>query len=124
MAAIDEFLEGKYDSLFSCVKLNDACIWNDKESITYNYKDRQNRQDKKPLYLENGSLYIFSVKGIKEHENRLHGKIGRYVMESWQGFELDERDDIGICEFYMNRKILLQKEIDILNKKNMGINYA
>ena len=45
-------------------------------------------------------------------------------MESWQGFELDERDDIGICEFYMNRKILLQKEIDILNKKNMGINYA
>jgi N-acylneuraminate cytidylyltransferase len=95
------------DSLYSC-SISNHYIWDEETSITYNYKSRNNRQKDKPLYWENGSIYVLKSHVIKEYNNRLGGNIGRYVMEPWQSFELDEIEDIELVKFYMGRKILVK----------------
>lgn len=110
-------------SLFSACKLDDCCIWDDTRSITYNHMVRGNRQNKKPLYLENGSIYIFKpnvcfknnavwddISFFKEKNNRLKGNIVKYMMPFWKSYEIDTPDDIEICEYYMNKIISKEKK--------------
>ncbi len=103
MQSVALIQEEQSDSLFSATQLTDACIWNDTNSITYNYKNRGRRQDRKPLYLENGSIYIFRPEILKVHQNRLGGKISKYFMPMWKSFEIDEPEDIELCETFMKR---------------------
>ena len=103
--AINSFLTGQnIDSLFTASKLEDACIWNEKlQSITYDYKQRKNRQDKKLLYLENGSIYITRKKTLEKYKNRLGKNKAISLMHSWQSFELDSFEDIEIVSYYMQK---------------------
>lgn len=108
--AIESFFSKNADSLFSCTKIRDHFIW-DKDkanytSISYDYNTRKPRQDIKPRYLENGSFYIFRSEAIKKRRNRLGGKIVIYQMPFWKSFQIDDRDDIEICEYYMRRRII------------------
>jgi len=112
---LKKFNNGKYDSLFSSCSGKDTFFWKESKktlkSINYNYKKRPNRQDLVDNYvIENGSFYIFTPKLIKKLKNRLGGKIGTYVMESWKLFELDELSDIKFCELIMKNYILNQKK--------------
>lgn len=101
------FVEGEYDSLFSMTVLEDYCIWKKNnaqyESVTYDYKNRGRRQDREPLYLENGSIYIFKPEIMQKYKNRLGGKIGMYEMPFEHSYEIDSKKDIGICEYFMKR---------------------
>jgi N-acylneuraminate cytidylyltransferase len=105
--ALKEFLKNKTDSLFSASILHDPCIWiykNKKfDSLTYDYKNRKRRQERKPLYLENGSIYIFKPRIIKLRGNRLGGKISVYLMPFWKSYEIDKPEDFEVCEYYMKR---------------------
>ena len=103
MQSVALIQEEQSDSLFSATQLTDACIWDDTNSITYNYKNRGRRQDRKPLYLENGSIYIFRPEILKVYQNRLGGKISKYFMPMWKSFEIDEPEDIELCETFMKR---------------------
>lgn len=109
-SAIEIFLSENADSLFSAAVLEDFCIWgvkgNKLESITFDYKNRGLRQDREPLYLENGSIYIFKPEILKKCNNRFGGKIVMYSMEYWKSFEIDKIKDIEICEYFMRNKIL------------------
>jgi N-acylneuraminate cytidylyltransferase len=108
--AIDIFNEKMLSSLFTASKLEDYCIWNNKlQSISYNYLNRGRRQNREPLLLENGSFYIFKPDGIKKYRNRLHERIGIYEMPFWKSYEIDSYENIEICEYYMNTKILRKK---------------
>lgn len=103
-AAMKAFEAGGYDSLFSMAILDDYCIWKkDKElfSFTYDYEKRGRRQDRQPLYLENGSIYIFSYKILKKYRNRLGGKIGMYEMPFHLSYEIDGWKDVRLCEYFM-----------------------
>lgn len=105
--ALSIFENNECDSLFSSSIATDMCIWNSNfNSITYDYKNRKRRQDKETLYLENGSIYIFKKEGFIKNKNRFFGKIGTYVMNTWQSFEIDEPSDLDICEYFMRRSIL------------------
>jgi len=104
--AIIKFKEKELDSLFSCNILDDMNYWcidkdNDLYSANYDYKDRKRRQDLNEKFLENGSFYIFTPQGILDSKNRLHGDIGCYVMEKKTMFQIDEKEDIEICESIM-----------------------
>lgn len=109
--AIKHFDAEQADSLFSACKLADACIWKHAagqwESITYDYQNRGRRQDRDPLYLENGSIYIFKPAVLAEHKNRLGGKIAIYEMPFWASFEIDDKDELLLCEFNMKKHILM-----------------
>jgi len=103
--AIKAFIKGNFDSLFTASVENDICLWNNKKSITYDYKNRSRRQDREKLYLENGSFYIFKKETFKKYKNRLGGRIGIYKMPKWKSFEIDKYEDIDICEYFMKRII-------------------
>lgn len=108
--AIDIFNEKMLSSLFTSTYLDDYCIWNSKfQSVTYDYLNRGRRQDRESTFLENGSFYIFKPEGIKQFKNRIHGKVGMYFMPFWKSYEIDSYENIEICEYYMNTKILGKK---------------
>lgn len=108
-AAIEFFISQKADSLFSAAILEDFCIWNyqngELASLTYDYKNRGRRQDRAPLYLENGSIYIFKPETLKKYNNRLGDKIIMFIMNYWKSYEIDKLEDVEICE-YFKQKIL------------------
>ncbi|HAY22510.1 MAG TPA: acylneuraminate cytidylyltransferase [Desulfobacterales bacterium] len=111
--AVALLAEKKADSLFSCRRLEDYFIWEEEggayKSVTYDYKSRKPRQQIKPQYLENGSLYVFKSEVLKKERNRLGGKIAAYEMPFWKSFQIDRPEDIEICEFYLRARVLGEK---------------
>lgn len=111
--AIRQFLSKKADSLLSCTKLEDYFIWEKKGtncfSVNYDYRKRKRRQDIELQYLENGSIYIFKPELIRKEHNRLGGKIVIYEMEFWKSYQVDDWDDLDICEYYIKKKLLKRR---------------
>jgi CMP-N,N'-diacetyllegionaminic acid synthase len=109
-SALQLFYREQAESLFSAAVLEDPCIWSDMNgeitSVTFDYKNRKRRQDRKPYFLENGSIYIFRPNTLSTYNNRLGGKISLYPMSLWKSYEIDSPDDIKICEFFMQFKRL------------------
>jgi CMP-N,N'-diacetyllegionaminic acid synthase len=100
--AIDENL----DSLLSVVEIEDFFMWRSgvkgvPESVNYDYRDRKRRQAIERRYLENGSFYIFRPAVLREHDNRLGGKIGMHVLERHKMFQIDNEADVALCEAIM-----------------------
>lgn len=97
------------DSLFSASVLEDFCVWRAHagrmDSVTFDYKNRGIRQNRDPLYLENGSIYVFKPEGLRTFKNRLFGRMEVYLMAMWQSYEIDSPEDVEICEFFMRHKI-------------------
>ena len=104
-AAVEKFSAESLDSLFSMTILEDYCLWkkvgNGLESFTYAYRNRGRRQEREPLYLENGSIYIFSKELFVKEKNRLGGNIGMYEMPMECSYEIDTEQDLKICEQIM-----------------------
>ena len=107
--------EGGYDSIFSSSIVADLTIWNVIDgtwrSVNFDYQDRKNRQAAPTQYVENGSIYIFEAAEVIAKRNRLHGKIGSFVMEPWQVHEIDEPDDLALVSFYLERNIIPYSEV-------------
>ena len=107
------FRDGKYDSLFSMAVLEDYCMWKEEgenlHSFSYDFKNRGRRQEREPLYLENGSIYIFKKELFFKEKNRLGGKIGMYEMPFECSYEIDSLKDIGLCEYFMRECVLDKK---------------
>ena len=107
--AMTVFENGNYDSLFSMSVLEDYCIWKEDNgqigSWSYNYEMRGRRQEREKLYLENGSIYIFTPESLRKNNNRLGGKIGMYEMPFDQSYEIDNVEDLSRCEFFMRKCI-------------------
>jgi len=108
--AIEEFVAGNYDSLFSACELHDFLIWEKDEggllkSINYDYHNRTRRQDRRSQYVENGSIYVFKKQSLYKHDNRLGGKIGMYLMDFYQSFEIDYKDDIDLLSLIFQAKL-------------------
>ena len=51
---------------------------------------------------------MFKTKLIKHYNNRLSGKIGMYLMNFWQSFEIDEKEDWKLLETI--QKIYIKKQ--------------
>lgn len=121
--AIEKALREKLDSLFSVTTFEDLTVWENingvLNSLTFDYKNRRRRQDRAPLYLENGSIYIVKPSILKEYHNRLGGKIGMYEMDRWKYYEIDNPGDLEICEYFMKNKIL--KEDAVPKMKNIKL---
>ncbi len=101
--AIKRFEKGGYNSLFSAY-LSKEFIWKNikkPRSISYNYKKRLRTQNMEELIFENGSIFIFNVKGFKRNKNRLFGKIGVFLMKKYQSVDVDTPEDIN----YINKLI-------------------
>jgi len=101
--AIQQFREEGWDSGFSGAVLEDFLIWNKNEkgtlqSINYDYLKQGPRQERKPDFVENGAIYFFKPEIMLNHKNRFGGKIGIYMMDFWQSFEIDDPDGWNLVE--------------------------
>jgi len=108
---IDEAIRAlqDYDAVFSASVMQDICLWQEGKdglaSFTFDYKNRGRRQDRKPYYLENGSIYVFRRENIAKFSGRLGGRMGMSIMPVWKSFEIDSMEDVPICEYFMNRML-------------------
>jgi N-acylneuraminate cytidylyltransferase len=107
--AIETLLTNDYDSVFSACKLEDFLIWENKNgilnSVNYDYKKRVRRQDSNPQFVENGSIYVFRKNILINNNNRLGGRIGISLMESWKMFEIDSYEDLELCKLLYKNKL-------------------
>ena len=93
------------DSLLSVVEPREYSLWRvggkGPESVSYDYRARKRRQELDPRYLENGSFYVFKPETIRQFNNRLGGRIGLHVMESYKGVEIDSLAEAKLAEIIM-----------------------
>ena len=108
--AIDKFIEGGYDSMFSASMVEDFFFWGESssgiKSINYDYKNRQRRQDVNEQIIENGSFYLFKTDVIQNFNNRMGGKIGYSKMDFWKMFEIDDVNDLRMCSALMKEFLI------------------
>ncbi len=108
--AVEKFLKGNYDSMFSASLADDLFFWEESldrvNSINYDYKNRKRRQDFKKQIIENGSFYIFKPEILKEYKNRMGGKIGFSTMDFWKMFEIDNDNDLRMCSALMQEFLI------------------
>ncbi|MBF0531655.1 MAG: acylneuraminate cytidylyltransferase [Candidatus Omnitrophica bacterium] len=112
------------DSLFSAAEVTDFCLWkkaDDRfESFSFDYQARGQRQTRPPLYLENGSIYIFSPGALRQYHNRLGGKITAFLMPRERSFEIDTAEDIPVCAHFLRRMLaasqpaVTARDVDLL----------
>ena len=103
-AVTDLVLSGRFDSAFTANRVDDICVWSlddSPRSVTYDFRTRKMRQDRSPLVVENGSVYCTRVGALIESGNRLSGRIGVSLMPRWTMPEIDETDDVSLCETLM-----------------------
>lgn len=108
--AVDVFSSGGFDSLFSSSELHDFLIWEKNEagelrSMNYNFQNRTRRQDRDVQYVENGSIYVFRKETLHKYNNRLGGRIGMYLMDFYQSFEIDAYEDIDLLSAIFKVKL-------------------
>lgn len=99
--ALNHFEQENADSLLSVGPLH-GFVWRIKgkqtRSFSYDYQHRLRRQDAPEDVVENGSIYIFKPWVLREHHNRLGGKIVAYRMRAQESFQVDEPDDMELME--------------------------
>ena len=104
--AIGMFVSGDFDSMLSVTKIEDHFEWSmtseGAKSINYNFNDRKRRQDIEVKYLENGSFYLISPELLIANNNRLGGKVGFYEQDKYKMYQIDNIEDVKLCEAILN----------------------
>ena len=100
--------EGEYDSILSVVAFDDLFLWEENNKkikpLNHDYRFRKRRQEiETKTLLENGSFYMFKPRGIISENNRLHGNIGYIFMDRYKMFQIDEKDDMEIAEYFIKK---------------------
>ena len=91
-----KFKKERLDTLFTSY-LSKKFIWGKKNKncypINYNFNKRPMKQNFDGNFVENGAIYIFKLKNFNKFKNRLHGKIGTYIMPENRSLEVDSKND-------------------------------
>jgi len=101
--ALEKFQEGGFDSLLS-ISPTHRFFWKiDGHTAVaeYDFMHRPRRQDMTEAdirYVENGSVYIFSLEHFKQTGNRLGGKIGYTIFPEEFSPEIDTSSDFTLLE--------------------------
>lgn len=99
--AVKLFREGGCDSVLTCSRTKRFFWTQDGTPINYDYTARPRRQDFAGTLMENGAVYVSTVKAVCESGCRLSGKIAVYEMPEYCGIEIDEPFDWKLAEELM-----------------------
>ena len=99
--ALELYLEKGADSLLSAFP-SYAFFWKKGDgkqgNSVHDYRKRPRRQDKEPLYQENGAIYVTTRDILMTQENRLGGDILIYEMTQEDSTEIDTPFEMELCE--------------------------
>jgi CMP-N,N'-diacetyllegionaminic acid synthase len=105
--AIQTIKRENADSLLSVLPLRDYFIWGHEDgkvvSKSFDYRNRKRRQEIEKTFLENGSIYVFKPDILLKGNNRLGGKIALYEMDKIHSQQIDEKDELELCEYFLKR---------------------
>lgn len=94
---ISAVIEGKNDSAFCAVKLQDY-LWQDGNPLNFDASNLPRTQDLKPIFQETSGVYVFT----KEVFNKYHRRIGinPYIAELsyMEAVDIDEPEDFKLAE--------------------------
>jgi N-acylneuraminate cytidylyltransferase len=105
--AIAVFTAGDYDSMFSASPAKDLCLWSMEKtgpkSMSYDSSNPNRRRQETfgERWIENGSFYLFTPAVLIGTGTRFGNKIGVYPMAYHKMFEIDEPEDLNLCEVVM-----------------------
>ena len=117
--AFEYFMISNFDSLFSG-QIFHGFLWNKLtvEGINHNQKlVRQRRQDVDLNILENGAFYIFKTNSFKKKKNRFSGKIGYFLQDKINSYEIDDHLDLMINRFIYKKYVRYNQFININDVK-------
>jgi N-acylneuraminate cytidylyltransferase len=100
---ITKLLDEEADSLLTVCPAH-LFFWereNGEVRAHYDYKHRPMRQDMKPMYEENGNVYVTRREILMSHDNRLGGRIEMYVMEREDSMDINTPFDFWLAERMM-----------------------
>lgn len=104
--AIELLLNKKYHSVLSCNPTH-KFLWSSKGNqahpINYNPNKRQNRQEIKNQFIENGAIYITKISSFNKTKCRISGKIGVYPMPEDLSIEIDTELDLDLINQKMKK---------------------
>jgi len=105
--AIDTLEEANADSLLSVCQSH-AFLWTEEAghavAVNYNPTTRPRRQDMKPQFRENGSIYVFRPWVLRQLRNRLGGKIALFKMSEEAGIDIDSEADLDFVNYLLDAK--------------------
>ena len=99
--ALAEFADTGVDSMVGVVE-QPPFIWQagDPPTAAYDVAARPRRQDltdETRRYRETGSLYVTRTEIYEQHDNRLGGRIGLFVMAEDEGIDIDTELDVALA---------------------------
>ena len=106
---LETLVSGGADSVFSGVRIDDVCLWEGLQRpvpVNYDPSNRTRRQDSAAKLVENGSLYAFRAGGLLTFRSRVHGEVAVSLTPKWTLHEIDEPEDLCICEALMRSFVI------------------
>ena len=99
--AVQTLVDEDADSLVSVSEI-EGFVWRKDStgyrSLSYDFKNRQIRQQRPVDVLENGSFYICKPWVLHEHENRLGGRITVHKMNPLCSYQIDTLEDVELID--------------------------
>jgi len=114
--AVGLIASGKADSVFTANRIDDICVWeltDSPKSVTYDYQNRRSRQERPMTVVENGSIYCTTAGAMRSSGNRLNGRIRVSLMPRWTMPEIDELEDLLLCEALMRAFVTKEKGVEL-----------
>ena len=95
-----------HDSVMSVVSCPKAFYWNeDGTPANYGTRQRPLRHDIKPLFQENGAVYVGNAGRIMSGAPRVYGDVGLKVMPEDTKYEIDTPEDWDIVEKLLEARL-------------------
>jgi len=103
--AIRLMIEKDFDSIISVTR-DYGHFWIEENGKYERFYPRElfNRQFYKPLFKENGALYITKTEVLISRSKLIGDKVGFVEMEKYESIDIDEPLDFEIAEFLMRRR--------------------
>jgi CMP-N-acetylneuraminic acid synthetase len=100
--------EENFDSVISVIE-DRGHYWRENQGKCERFypKNPKNRQFTKPLFKENGAIYITKRDILMEKNEIVNGSIGFLVMEQRETVDIDELSDFEMVEIMMNKRVLV-----------------
>lgn len=111
--AINLYLENQKNSIdmMVSVKISKANPYfnlfedNNNGMLTKSIKSSYTRRQDCPITYEyNGAIYVININSLREKGMLNFDKIKKYVMDEISSIDIDEPDDLKICEYFLNLK--------------------